>query len=626
MATSAEDWYIIAEESGDSFAYALEGEKQAKHRCVERCNVLNLTKLTVKSLIESSMRAGVTLQDDHPQLQQFLIALEHTFRHRIKPRRSLLGQKRSFWGVIESFEKYSSDFAESVASVRGIPGIRTMAGRGRAWLRFVLMQKKLADHFRVMVENRGILGDWYDPDAVMLSEESTIIAGMLMGLNAIDYNVLMKGEDFDKSVGVLDFVPYLKDGNYLGKLPGDPGMEEEGTESEMSQLLDQKAYLEEMNRKLQSNVEQLQTRTKTLERDNSALTETVSSLQDQLAVLGQEREELRSMNEKSSAELRKALENLQDDQRVELDTFVHTRAGLNDLYSATQKNLETETKLRQQLSQELAIQRGIKEEKETALQLLEKSTHEKQDTIVTLRKQLEELKAANLKMQSQLRSAKETHQKDSMKIRNLEGRLAQLTATSKQTEKEFEETKVTLRESERTSRELGNKLEEVQLARSTAESDLAIEKQWRASLQMEIQREKNRVVELTNETKKLKSLTKEHAELQEKHAVLQETVSEQEITLVEMGRSLSLAQQKVADMKHVSTVMKESVWKDDRHISDCQQCQKPFSVARRKHHCRNCGGIFCFECSENSLQLASSSKPVRVCDSCYSMLLERSNT
>ena len=32
------------------------------------------------------------------------------------------------------------------------------------------------------------------------------------------------------------------------------------------------------------------------------------------------------------------------------------------------------------------------------------------------------------------------------------------------------------------AKELGDKLEEVQVARSTAEADLAIEKQWRASL------------------------------------------------------------------------------------------------------------------------------------------------
>ena len=38
---------------------------------------------------------------------------------------------------------------------------------------------------------------------------------------------------------------------------------------------------------------------------------------------------------------------------------------------------------------------------------------------------------------------------------------------------------------ERAAKELGGKLEEVQVARSTAEADLAIEKQWRASLQVD---------------------------------------------------------------------------------------------------------------------------------------------
>ena len=41
-----------------------------------------------------------------------------------------------------------------------------------------------------------------------------------------------------------------------------------------------------------------------------------------------------------------------------------------------------------------------------------------------------------------------------------------------------------LSSSQRTSKELGTRLEEVQLARSTAEADLAIEKQWRGTLQV----------------------------------------------------------------------------------------------------------------------------------------------
>ena len=48
------------------------------------------------------------------------------------------------------------------------------------------------------------------------------------------------------------------------------------------------------------------------------------------------------------------------------------------------------------------------------------------------------------------------------------------------------DTKSSLREADRTAREIGEKLQEIQLARNTAESDLAVEKQWRASLQVNV--------------------------------------------------------------------------------------------------------------------------------------------
>ena len=42
------------------------------------------------------------------------------------------------------------------------------------------------------------------------------------------------------------------------------------------------------------------------------------------------------------------------------------------------------------------------------------------------------------------------------------------------------------------------------------------------------------------------------------------------------------SKQQAADMKEVSSLMKESVWVDDKHINDCQGCKKVFSVSRRK--------------------------------------------
>ena len=48
--------------------------------------------------------------------------------------------------------------------------------------------------------------EWYQPGALLYSEEGTIIAGLLVGLNTIDYNVVMKGEDFDKPVSIVVLV------------------------------------------------------------------------------------------------------------------------------------------------------------------------------------------------------------------------------------------------------------------------------------------------------------------------------------------------------------------------------------------------------------------------------------
>ena len=33
-----------------------------------------------------------------------------------------------------------------------------------------------------------------------MNEEGVVIGGLLMGLNVIDYNVIMKGEDYDRPV------------------------------------------------------------------------------------------------------------------------------------------------------------------------------------------------------------------------------------------------------------------------------------------------------------------------------------------------------------------------------------------------------------------------------------------
>ncbi|XP_040574092.1 pleckstrin homology domain-containing family F member 2 isoform X2 [Lepeophtheirus salmonis] len=65
-----------------------------------------------------------------------------------------------------------------------------------------------------------------------------------------------------------------------------------------------------------------------------------------------------------------------------------------------------------------------------------------------------------------------------------------------------------------------------------------------------------------------------------------------------------------------------AVWIPDSEAHSCMVCNKShFTVLNRRHHCRQCGAVVCGSCSTNRFLIPSqSSKPIRVCDTCYGTL------
>ncbi len=66
---------------------------------------------------------------------------------------------------------------------------------------------------------------------------------------------------------------------------------------------------------------------------------------------------------------------------------------------------------------------------------------------------------------------------------------------------------------------------------------------------------------------------------------------------------------------------KRPEWVGDEEVKACMACKREFHILfRRRHHCRACGGLFCYECSSNEItipRLAYHKTPVRVCDVCW---------
>uniref|UniRef100_A0A8C4TX19 RUN and FYVE domain containing 3 n=1 Tax=Falco tinnunculus TaxID=100819 RepID=A0A8C4TX19_FALTI len=376
----------------------------------ERMNLMNMAKLSIKGLIESALNLGRTLDSDYAPLQQFFVVMEHCLKHGLKAKKTFLGQNKSFWGPLELVEKLVPEAAEITASVKDLPGLKTPVGRGRAWLRLALMQKKLSEYMKALINRKDLLSEFYEPNALMMEEEGAIIAGLLVGLNVIDANFCMKGEDLDSQVGVIDFSMYLKDGNSTKGSEGD---------GQITAILDQKNYVEELNRHLSATVNNLQAKVDALEKSNTKLTEELAVANNRIITL---QEEMERVKEESSYIL-------ESSRKVTKD-----RTADGHALTEARKQLKEETQLRLDVEKELEAQIGMRQEMELAMKMLEKDVCEKQDALVALRQQLDDLRALKHELSFKLQSSDMGVKQKSELNSRLEEKTNQMAATIKQLE------------------------------------------------------------------------------------------------------------------------------------------------------------------------------------------------
>uniref|UniRef100_A0A7M4EFZ7 RUN and FYVE domain containing 2 n=1 Tax=Crocodylus porosus TaxID=8502 RepID=A0A7M4EFZ7_CROPO len=551
---------------------------------VERANLLNMAKLSIKGLIESALSFGRTLDSDYPPLQQFFVVMEHCLKHGLKVRKSFLSYNKTIWGPLELVEKLYPEAEEISASVRDLPGLKTPLGRARAWLRLALMQKKMADYLRCLIIQRDLLSEFYEYHALMMEEEGAVIVGLLVGLNVIDANLCVKGEDLDSQVGVIDFSMYLKNDD-------DVGSKERNVQ--ISAILDQKNYVEELNRQLNSTVSSLHARVDSLEKSNTKLIEELAIAKNNIIKLQEENHQLRSENALILMKTQHHLEATKVDVEAELQTYKHSRQGLDEMYNEARRQLREESQLRQDIENELMVQVSMKHEIELAMKLLEKDIHEKQDTLIGLRQQLDEVKAINMEMYQKLQVSEDAMKEKNEIIGRLEDKTNQITATMKQLEQRLQQAEKAQMEAEnedeKFKQECKNKSESLQKEISQKEkqliqleTDLKIEKEWRQALEDDFQKEKKTVSHLRIETQQITSLKKEFLELQDKNQQLKKLCQDQEAALQELAYKLSEAKLKIEDIKEANKALQGQVWLKDKEATHCKLCETEFSLSKRK--------------------------------------------
>ncbi|XP_051925119.1 protein RUFY3 isoform X1 [Hippocampus zosterae] len=553
---------------------------------IERLNLMNMAKLSIKGLIESALNLGRTLDSDYAPLQQFFVVMEHCLKHGLKTKKSFLGQNKSFWGALELVEKLTPEAGEITASVKDLPGLKTPLGRGRAWLRLALMQKKLSDYMKTIINRKDLLSEFYEPNALMMEEEGAVIAGLLVGLNVIDANLCMKGEDLDSQVGVIDFSMYLKDGGHSSKSA-------EGSDGQITAILDQKNYVEELNRHLSASVNNLQAKVDALEKSNSKLTEELAVANNRIITL---QEDVERVKEESSYQLESGR------KAPRSDSATSDGPALGE----TRRQLREETLLRLDVEKELEVQIGMKQEMELSMKMLEKDVCDKQDALAELRRQLDDLRVINQQLSHKSQSADASSKQKSDAVARLEDKISQMSGTVKQLEsrcKRAEREKEAALEANRLfKREFGDKIEgleeELQRLRrrgSAPETELREERERRLA--------GARPPDLPRPPSASAAVTKDPRAAAEDKSGL------------DSGSSFRPADD--------DDDQREEPLADVGEASVCGLCEREDSLLETKRRCKNCGGVFCEGCVANELPLPSSILPEVVCAACYALLLQQ---
>jgi len=236
---------------------------------------------------------------------------------------------------------------------------------------------------------------------------------------------------------------------------------------------------------------------------------------------------------------------------------------------------------------------------------------------------LEDIKSLNLALVTKLQEAEKSLTKKTSTIQGLEVKALAMADTLQSLDVKFVEVQL---EKERLGRKWGSLEEEVEIAKARVvevEGDFRIEKEWRVRMQEVQAYDKETISSLRQEVEFLSQVSTEYESVRQENLRLREQVKESEQTMEELGQQLSWSKLQADTMKEEVLVPGMATWEKDDKATSCKQCSKEFSIARRKHHCRNCGGIFCDMCSDNKMPLVSSAKSLRVCDTCYTNIITR---
>ncbi|EUB57025.1 RUN and FYVE domain-containing protein 2 [Echinococcus granulosus] len=607
---------------------------------IERGNILAAARFVIRELLDYALlhQLSVVEYDDQNQdssgLSEIVTRLLHIIENGVCHGINCSVRKSSTaiplldpWPLIFHLPGEDNTLVDNVSVY---DDVKTGLGKTRLWIRNALMSKQLGSFILKFVEVKDVrkipascleltlgnspskcfcIADAYAKGALLMSDEAMTFAGLLNDLNVIDFCFVLKDNLSRLDVPLVP-IDYR---SCINPHSGDDLSEEWRPQNELEQclssLIEQKSYLEEAVSTTQSRLGKVGKEVAALADENSTLRETKADMEAKISKLEEENIRLSSLLVRQSKEVQNELE-------VVRETFKHSSLSLDT------QNLELERQLNEEKKRRLASEEA-RDAAETELSRLKELSSERETCLTEYRSQIAAMVTLNKEFSEKLRSvsaeleASNKHAHDLQE--KIDGMSSVLTGMNERYN-HLKEEKITNEKSLQEAIDQANRADQmcVQL-----QADLEANREFTQNLQSQLDEV---YIDLASVKSLQENLDRKSQSLRERDAMiaeLQQRCSEAERSLVEMAGTVEAARLQADRAEERVRLLATARWTSDSDVDACALCASPFSFSRRKHHCRNCGLIFCQECSAFKMSLPSSSKPVRVCETCHNQLMQR---
>ncbi|KJH48028.1 RUN domain protein [Dictyocaulus viviparus] len=507
---------------------------QKLHRENERKNLMTITRMVLRAFLEQTMVDSNRLVEcDTQHISDLLIMLEKVLWHGFKVSRqkaliALKSPDAEMWTAIERIASTNSTMYETANCVAQIESLLTPISRLRAFLRLAMMQKKLFDFFTIII-NSPLLRNLYEDWALLRQEDIVQLTGSLLGLSVVDCNLELGYDYLQDQPLSIDLSLYIR----IPTLP--TGNEEILMENESKRfdkekkiLLDQNNYLEERNRQLQCNVENLKRRLSAIDYGDHSKALTVER-------------ELVSFKNIDCVDYDKPVSPCANEWEIERERLLGQIVEREDSLRIVQQQLVDTRKVNVDLYDKLKLAD-------------EKSRRVEKDFLNYQQQHLQECETLKRTI-SHLEVSNNILQENSLK---------------KNTDQEV--IRAELEKKYGQYAELVDALQKKQNALSQAENEVLI-----------LQR---KVDSLEKELKEVPFMKEEIGRLQGKLEYVSERANESERALEELAGHLSESKLRMLELTEELLPFTDAHWTNDADIIQCTACSERFSISKRKHHCR----------------------------------------